>query len=542
MNITNLLNTKNIIKYLIFAGIVFSLIKIIPRTPLNNNEKSILLIISITALIGLEYMLPPKEDFTEKDNTVVVMGKILNDVNINKNVVDVINERNGDFPTKLLNLTKILKNSKFSNKLLENMINEGIISNKELKILFQNNVLSKEHFEGLVKNNILKPEILKTIKDEIITQKPKENIYVISKLDKVKHDIKKISELLHKEGTENEEMIEEELRKLEKILDEEQTIENKLTVEERDISRRNIVDEERDVSRRNIVDEERDIRRNIVDEERNVRRNDVDEERDVRRRNDVDEERDVRRRNGVDEERDISRRNDVDEERDVRRNRNDRDREEDEERDVRRRNDVDEERDVRRNRNDRDREEDEERRVRRNRNDVDEERGVRRNRNDVDEERDVRRNRNDVDEERGVRRNRNDRDREEDEERGVRRNRNDRDGKEALIKSKKDILKKGKEIKKESDMKYNELPEDFLRPIGEGLGKWMDNEYTILNTDKWRVPMPRPPICISSSKPCEPCPLMTDGYHMNLKEWNNARKVTNIEINKKWANDQYDSQ
>jgi hypothetical protein len=91
-------------------------------------------------------------------------------------------------------------------------------------------------------------------------------------------------------------------------------------------------------------------------------------------------------------------------------------------------------------------------------------------------------------------------------------------------------------------MEYNELPEDFLTPIGDGLGKWTETgEYSLLNTDKWQVPMPRPPVCISSSRPCEPCPVATVGYPLNLKDWNNSRKVTNIEINKKWANDLLDS-
>jgi hypothetical protein len=401
MNIEKLINTKNIVKYLIFAGIVFSLIKIIPQTPLTNTEKSILLIVSITALIGLDCILPTTENFTEnKDkDTVVVMGKVLSDMDLKKNVVDVIKERNGDYPTKLLNLTRILKNSKFSNKLIENMIKEGIIGDKELKILFQNQALSKEQLQELVKNNVLKPDILESITKDIITEKPKETIdritvkpNIISKLEKVKEDVKKISKLLQGEGIENEEELEEELHRLEKTLDQ----------------------KERDTESK-IKEEEKEFESKIKEKEALIQK----KEDELRRK-----EEELRRK----AERELESR--------------------------------------------------------------------------LKE-------------------------------------------KEALNRRREEELKRKEreiEIKGESDMKYNELPEEFLRPIGEGVGKWSDEGYTILNTDKWRVPMPRPPVCISSSKPCEPCPLMTDGYPLNLGEWDRARKITNIEINKKWANDQVDSQ
>jgi hypothetical protein len=446
MNIDKLLNTKNIVKYLIFAGIVFSLIKIIPRTPLNNTEKSILLIVSLTALIGLDCVLPTTENFSEKDDTVVVMGKVLNDMDIKKNVVDVINERNGDYPTKLLNLTRILKNSKFSNKLLENMIKEGIINDKELKILSQNQALPKEQLQELVKNKVLKPEVLETISKDIITVKPK----VITKLEKVKEDIKRISKLLQGEGIENEEALEEELRNLEKSLEQKEN-------RERQTVRQTERQEERQTERQ----EERQTERQ---EERQAERQ---EERHAERQEDKQEERQEERKRQIEKERQIVEKEIEEEERQ------------------------------------------QEERLRQRERQI-EERLRQRERQKEKERRDFE-------------------SKLKEQEASLKR-----------LKEKRDL---GSKLKKDdSDMKYNELPEDFLRPIGEGLGKWSDNEYTILNTDKWRVPMPRPPVCISSSKPCEPCPLMTDGYPMNLKEWDNSRKVTNIEINKKWANDQLDSQ
>lgn len=88
-----------------------------------------------------------------------------------------------------------------------------------------------------------------------------------------------------------------------------------------------------------------------------------------------------------------------------------------------------------------------------------------------------------------------------------------------------------------NDMKYSELPPDYYKPIGSDIANQWDNEYTILNTDKWQVPQPRPPICIGSGQ-CKVCPSNTDGYTANLKDWDDSRKISNTMINKKWALDQ----
>ena len=90
-----------------------------------------------------------------------------------------------------------------------------------------------------------------------------------------------------------------------------------------------------------------------------------------------------------------------------------------------------------------------------------------------------------------------------------------------------------------NSMKYSERPEENYEPIGQGVSDW-SNEYTLLNTDKWKVPMTRPPVCISNSN-CKVCPTNTDGYPVGLKNWDNSRRVTNMKINKKWANDQVDT-
>lgn len=91
-----------------------------------------------------------------------------------------------------------------------------------------------------------------------------------------------------------------------------------------------------------------------------------------------------------------------------------------------------------------------------------------------------------------------------------------------------------------NDMKYSELPPDYYKPIGSDIANQWDNEYTILNTDKWQVPQPRPPVCIGSGQ-CKVCPSNTDGYTANLKDWDDSRKISNTMINKKWALDQINS-
>ena len=116
---------------------------------------------------------------------------------------------------------------------------------------------------------------------------------------------------------------------------------------------------------------------------------------------------------------------------------------------------------------------------------------------------------------------------------------------EEIIESLEKLTREGKprkniaEKKIMNSMKYSERPEEDYEPIGKGVSDW-SNEYTLLNTDKWKVPMTRPPVCISNAN-CKVCPTNTDGYPVGLKNWDNSRRVTNMKINKKWANDQVDT-
>jgi hypothetical protein len=113
---------------------------------------------------------------------------------------------------------------------------------------------------------------------------------------------------------------------------------------------------------------------------------------------------------------------------------------------------------------------------------------------------------------------------------------------EEIINSLEIIKKEGKSKvrtvnNKNDDKIYNELPSDFYSPIGNKIANEWDNDYTLLNTTKWQVPMARPPLCINTT-PCKVCPSDSSSQHVNLKEWDDSRKVTDNVINKKWANDQ----
>jgi hypothetical protein len=70
----------------------------------------------------------------------------------------------------------------------------------------------------------------------------------------------------------------------------------------------------------------------------------------------------------------------------------------------------------------------------------------------------------------------------------------------------------------------SELPQDFYKPIGEKIANDWSKDYTILDTNKWQVPMPRPPLCINNA-PCTICPLETSGYSTNLQQWDESRYV-----------------
>jgi hypothetical protein len=85
-------------------------------------------------------------------------------------------------------------------------------------------------------------------------------------------------------------------------------------------------------------------------------------------------------------------------------------------------------------------------------------------------------------------------------------------------------------------MDYTELPYEMHQPLGSynNINQW-GNIYTHLNTDKWTVPMRKPPQCIQESK-CQPCPVYTSGVGMNLLEFPGPQLI-NQNINTRYIKD-----
>ena len=73
-----------------------------------------------------------------------------------------------------------------------------------------------------------------------------------------------------------------------------------------------------------------------------------------------------------------------------------------------------------------------------------------------------------------------------------------------------------------NDSKYSNLPDYDYNPLGDKIANDWDNQYTVLNTDRWQVPQTRPPVCISN-EPCKVCPSVNQGYELNLDNWNNGK-------------------
>jgi len=81
-----------------------------------------------------------------------------------------------------------------------------------------------------------------------------------------------------------------------------------------------------------------------------------------------------------------------------------------------------------------------------------------------------------------------------------------------------DIIVSLEKLNENNGTVTNDLPSDFFTPIGDKIANTWDKHYSILDTSKWMVPMPRPPVCINDS-PCKVCP-MNETVGGNLLEWN----------------------
>jgi hypothetical protein len=100
------------------------------------------------------------------------------------------------------------------------------------------------------------------------------------------------------------------------------------------------------------------------------------------------------------------------------------------------------------------------------------------------------------------------------------------------------LLEKLKEeCKNSNDLIYGENNQ-FNKPIGDKIANEWSQDYTILNTDKWQVPVERPPLCVNTA-PCNVCPMESSNYPVNLLHWKESSNITdNIpKINKDWIKD-----
>jgi len=88
------------------------------------------------------------------------------------------------------------------------------------------------------------------------------------------------------------------------------------------------------------------------------------------------------------------------------------------------------------------------------------------------------------------------------------------------------------------DIIYNELLPMQMKTIGGEVPNTWSGNYTILNTDKWTVPMTRPPVCINTT-PCPVCPSDNNTQNLTgLADWDNSRTVSNTTINQTWSKNQ----
>ena len=78
-----------------------------------------------------------------------------------------------------------------------------------------------------------------------------------------------------------------------------------------------------------------------------------------------------------------------------------------------------------------------------------------------------------------------------------------------------------------NDMRYSQLTDTQMQSLGTNditMNNSWENDYVLLNTEKWKVPVTNPYKC-KQEKECPICPSLTTGYPVNLKEFNNARKI-----------------
>jgi len=67
-----------------------------------------------------------------------------------------------------------------------------------------------------------------------------------------------------------------------------------------------------------------------------------------------------------------------------------------------------------------------------------------------------------------------------------------------------------------------------LQPLGangDGLTNEWDQDYVLLNTNKWGPALNPPPVCVAE-KECPVCPSLTSGYPLALRDFDSTRRIT----------------
>jgi len=77
-------------------------------------------------------------------------------------------------------------------------------------------------------------------------------------------------------------------------------------------------------------------------------------------------------------------------------------------------------------------------------------------------------------------------------------------------------------MKTDNEMQYNDY---FIMPIAAEDEGSFEEGYSMLPPSKWYPVPPHPPVCVTEKK-CPVCPVLTSGAPVDLKEWNDSRRIT----------------
>ena len=93
-------------------------------------------------------------------------------------------------------------------------------------------------------------------------------------------------------------------------------------------------------------------------------------------------------------------------------------------------------------------------------------------------------------------------------------------------------------MKSEEEMQYTDY---FIMPVTREDEGSFEEGYSMLPPSKWYPVPPHPPVCVTEKK-CPVCPVLTTGAYVDLKEWNDSRRITPGDtINIDYARDKLNS-